>query len=87
MKLDWAVADYNFRQEFGIRVGRVKYPKGLYGEALDLDVIRPFVFLPMSVYNPVLRDFSAHPLDGRHGLRHLRPRRQGRLARLQGVLR
>ncbi len=57
--LDWANADYNFRQEIGIRVGRIKYPKGLYGEALDLDVIRPFVFLPMSVYNPILRDFSA----------------------------
>lgn len=59
VKLDWANADYNFRQEIGVRVGRIKYPKGLYGEALDLDVIRPFVFLPMSVYNPVLRDFSA----------------------------
>ncbi len=45
--------------EFGVRVGRIKYPKGLYGEALDLDVIRPFIFLPMSVYNPILRDFSA----------------------------
>ncbi len=59
VKLDWANLDYNFRQEIGIRVGRIKYPKGLYGEALDLDVIRPFVFLPMAVYNPILRDFSA----------------------------
>lgn len=57
--LDWAVADYNFRQEIGLRVGRVKFPKGLYGEALDLDVVRPFVFLPLGLYNPVLRDFSA----------------------------
>ena len=57
--LDWAVADYNFNPAFGLRVGRVKYPKGLYGEALDLDVVRPFVFLPAAVYNPILRDFSA----------------------------
>lgn len=57
--LDWAVADYNFRQEFGVRAGRIKYPRGLYGEALDLDALRPFVFLPMGVYNPVLRDFSS----------------------------
>ncbi|MEO6003844.1 MAG: hypothetical protein ABIZ04_04835 [Opitutus sp.] len=57
--LDWAVADYNFTPAFGIRVGRVKYPKGLYGEALDLDVVRPFVFLPAAVYSPILRDFSA----------------------------
>lgn len=57
--LDWAVADYNFRQEFGLRAGRVKFPKGLYGEALDLDMIRPFVFLPQSLYSPVTRDFNA----------------------------
>lgn len=37
----------------------MKFPKGLYGEALDLDVVRPFVFLPLGLYNPVLRDFSA----------------------------
>jgi hypothetical protein len=57
--LDWAVADYNFRPEFGVRAGRIKYPKGLYGEALDLDVVRPFVFLPMSVYNPIMRDYNS----------------------------
>jgi hypothetical protein len=57
--LDWAVADYNFSPLLGIRVGRVKYPKGLYGEALDLDVVRPFVFLPNAVYSVVMRDFSA----------------------------
>jgi hypothetical protein len=57
--LDWAVADYNFAPEFGVRIGRVKYPKGLYGESLDLDITRPFVFLPYAVYNPVLRDFAS----------------------------
>jgi len=57
--LDWAVADYNFSPQFGVRVGRVKYPKGLYGEALDLDVVRPYIFLPGAVYSPILRDFSA----------------------------
>ena len=57
--LDWAVADYNFSPMLGLRVGRVKYPKGLYGEALDLDVVRPYVFLPAAVYSPVMRDFTA----------------------------
>lgn len=57
--LDWAVADYNVSSYLGVRAGRIKYPKGLYGEALDLDVVRPFVFLPNAVYNPILRDFSA----------------------------
>lgn len=57
--LDWAIVDYSFHPAFGLRAGRIKYPKGLYGEALDLDALRPFVFLPMAVYNPVLRDFNA----------------------------
>ena len=35
--LDWAIADYNFRPEFGVRVGRVKYPRNLQSDALDLD--------------------------------------------------
>lgn len=57
--LDWAVADYNVSPLLGLRVGRVKYPKGLYGEALDLDVVRPYVFLPNAVYSLVMRDFSS----------------------------
>ncbi|WP_221029860.1 hypothetical protein [Actomonas aquatica] len=55
--LDWAVADYQFRREIGLRAGRLKFPRGLYGEALDVDSIRPYAFLPLSLYNPILRDF------------------------------
>ena len=57
--LDWAVADYNFAQEFGIRVGRVKYPRSLHSDVLDADVLRPFIFLPQSMYDARLRDFQA----------------------------
>lgn len=57
--LDWAVADYQATQWFGVRVGRVKTPIGLYNEALDLDSVRPFVLLPQSVYDARLRDFNA----------------------------
>lgn len=57
--LDWAVADYNFRQEFGVRVGRVKYPRSLHSDVLDADVLRPFILLPQSIYDIRLRDFQA----------------------------
>jgi hypothetical protein len=57
--LDWAVLDYNVNEAFGVRVGRVKFPKGLYGEALDLDMVRPFILLPAAVYSSVERDFAA----------------------------
>lgn len=57
--LDWASADYNFRQEIGVRVGRVKYPRSLQSEVLDADETRPFIFLPQSIYDSRLRDFQA----------------------------
>jgi len=59
IKLDWATVDYQATQWFGVRAGRVKMPRGLYNEALDLDSVRPFVLLPQSVYDPRLRDFNA----------------------------
>jgi predicted porin len=59
IQLDWASVDYQPAQWFGVRAGRVKLPRGLYNEALDLDSVRPFVLLPQSVYDARLRDFSA----------------------------
>ncbi len=57
--LDWAIVDYQATQGFGVRAGRVKMPRGLYNEALDVDSVRPFVLLPQSVYDARLRDFNA----------------------------
>jgi len=59
IKLDWAMVDYQAAQWLGFRAGRVKTPRGLYNEALDLDAVRPFVLLPQSVYDARLRDFNA----------------------------
>lgn len=59
IKLDWATVDYQASQEFGVRAGRVKMPRGLYNEALDVDSVRPFVLLPQSVYDARLRDFNS----------------------------
>ncbi|ATC65033.1 hypothetical protein CMV30_14285 [Nibricoccus aquaticus] len=59
IKLDWATIDYQATQWFGLRAGRVKMPRGLYNEALDVDSVRPFVLLPQSVYDNRLRDFNA----------------------------
>jgi hypothetical protein len=59
IKLDWATIDYQPTQWLGFRVGRVKTPRGLYNEALDIDSVRPFVLLPQSVYDARLRDFNS----------------------------
>lgn len=59
VKLDWGSVDYQAFQWAGLRAGRVKMPRGLYNETLDLDFTRPFVLLPQSVYDARLRDFQA----------------------------
>ena len=59
IKLDWGNVDYQAAQWFGLRAGRVKMPRGLYNETLDLDSTRPFVLMPQSVYDARLRDFQA----------------------------
>lgn len=48
--LDWAFADYRWRDELGIRLGRFKVPRGLMLETMDLDMTRTSVFLPFSCY-------------------------------------
>lgn len=57
--LDWASVDYQACSWFGLRAGRVKTPRGLYNEALDVDSVRPYVLLPQGVYDARLRDFNS----------------------------
>jgi hypothetical protein len=53
--LDWAVADYRWKDWGGLRAGRIKRPKGLYNESRDVDQLRPMILLPSSVYNEQFR--------------------------------
>lgn len=76
IKLDWATVDFQPKQWFGVRAGRVKMPRGLYNEALDLDSVRPFVLLPQSVYDNRLRDFNAS-FDGGMAYGNIELRRFG----------
>jgi hypothetical protein len=50
VSLDWFYVDYRFTDWFGVRVGRVKIPFGLYNEVQDVDSARLSVLLPQSVY-------------------------------------
>jgi len=54
--LDWAYGDYRFSDEFGVRVGKVKTPFGLYNQTRDVDMVRNSILLPQSVYTEVFRD-------------------------------
>ena len=56
--VDWAYADYYYKEWLGFRAGRMKTPMGLYNESRDVDAVRTGVFLPQSVYFEYLRDSS-----------------------------
>ena len=55
--LDWAYADYKPSRYFGIRVGKVKTPTGLYNDVQDIDAVYQWVFLPQGVYPADLKGF------------------------------
>lgn len=48
--IDWAYADYRWRDWLGLRIGKIKTPYGLYNETRDLDLVRTSIFLPQSIY-------------------------------------
>lgn len=54
--LDWAYGDYRFKDEFGVRVGKVKTPHGFYNQTRDVDMVRNSILLPQSVYTESFRD-------------------------------
>jgi len=60
--IDYLHVDYTFSKEFGLRLGRVKRPLGLYNDIQDIDIARTAVLLP-NFYDPRFRDYSA-AVDG-----------------------
>jgi hypothetical protein len=60
VRLDWAIADYRWRDWFGIRAGNMKWVNGLYNESRDVDMLRTSIFLPQGVYNEAWRETSAN---------------------------
>lgn len=56
IKLDWASADFRWKDWLGIQVGRNKVRNSFYMETRDLDMLRTSVLLPQSVYSDLVRD-------------------------------
>jgi len=61
--LDWGLGEYRAWDELGFRVGRIKFPVGLYNTLADADVTRPEVFQPSGLYPPERRDLT-NAIDG-----------------------
>lgn len=56
IEIDWAYADYRFRNWLGIRAGKIKKPYGLYSRSRDIDAARVGIFLPTGIYDDVMRE-------------------------------
>jgi len=63
-QLDWAYADYRFKDWFGFRVGKVKTELGLFNNTQDNDSLHTFALLPQSVYPTDLRDATIAHIGG-----------------------
>ena len=63
LTLDFASLDYSFNQRIGVRLGRVRHGEGLSGESQDVDMIRPFAYLPLDFYSKAERPLAS-AIDG-----------------------
>jgi hypothetical protein len=50
--VDCAFAEWRVSDALRLRMGQVKHPYGIYTEVFDVGTIRPFFWLPQSVYGP-----------------------------------
>jgi hypothetical protein len=62
--LDWALADYQFRDAIGVRVGKVKTVFGLYNDTQDVASLHTWALLPQAVYPLDLRSRTIAHLGG-----------------------
>ncbi|MDJ0840278.1 MAG: hypothetical protein QNK37_27455 [Acidobacteriota bacterium] len=58
VELDWAIGEYRWGDTLGFRIGKIKQPYGFYNQERDIDLVRPQIFLPQSVYPEGTRDLG-----------------------------
>jgi hypothetical protein len=63
-QLDWATADYRFKDWFGIRAGKVKTMMGLYNDTQDMDSLHTWALLPQAIYALDLRSRNLSHIGG-----------------------
>jgi len=58
VRLDWAIIDYSWFNQQGVRIGLIRLPQGLYGESRDVDRARIGVLLPQGYYSENTREIA-----------------------------
>ena len=66
--LDYAFAQWTLAKEFGLRMGKIKNPLGIYAEILNVGTLRPFYLIPQSTYFGTSQSYSGVGLTGIIGL-------------------
>ena len=56
VNVDWAYGQYRWKDWLKFKMGRIQIPWGFYNETRDIDMLRPWIFLPPSLYNERVRD-------------------------------
>jgi hypothetical protein len=54
--IDWAYADFSWRDWLGIRIGKIKQAVGFYNKTRDIDFLSTFILLPQGIYSENYRD-------------------------------
>ncbi len=54
--IDWAYADYRYRNWAGLRIGKIKKPYGIYNQSRDVDAARTSILLPSCIYEEKFRE-------------------------------
>ncbi len=62
INIDWAFADYRYKDWLGMRFGQMKMPHGLYNEIRDIDMLRTPIFLPESIYHELSHDLHVNDI-------------------------
>jgi hypothetical protein len=57
-ELDWAYLEYHLFDEFGLRIGKIKTPLGLYNDEQDLEFLHSWILFPQSLYPTNLRSLN-----------------------------
>lgn len=73
VRLDFGLLDWGHsleRGRFGVRLGRVKNPIGLYNETRDVAFTRPSILLPQSIYFDRVRNLELASDGGQVYLEH-----------------
>jgi hypothetical protein len=62
--LDWALADYRWKNWIGFRAGKLKTPLGLYNDTQDQEFLHTWALLPQSLYPVDLRSVGIAHVGG-----------------------